>query len=283
MTQPTGFLRHFHDSNRYDLSRYVRFIIEGKQLGWVAKELAPFLAQKFDFLVATADALTLVPDLNTFDARSEALGCAIHAIAHHYGAKLRNEMYPIIEKWGDEPLAQIDRAGVPWFGVRGFGVHVNGFVRKSDGLYLWIGERAANRPIDPGKLDNLIGGGQPIGLSIRENVAKEAQEEAGITAELASTARQVGELRYRLERPEGLRSDTLFVFDLELPESFTPCNTDGEVAAFHLWRLDKVAEIIHDTDRFKFNCSLVIIDFMIRHGFMTDAHPEYATIKSFIG
>ena len=183
---------------------------------------------------------------------------------------------------GDDPAAQIDRAAVPWFGVRAWGVHVNGFTRKKDGIYLWIGERAANRPADPGKLDNLIGGGQPIGLTAEENLCKEAKEEAGIDAPLALTAKPAHTIDYLLERNDGLRTDTLFIYDLELPEGYTPRNTDGEVAAFHLMPLAEAAALVRETDKFKFNCNLVVTDFLMRQGFITAQDKEYAELAKWL-
>ncbi len=277
-----GFLRHFQACNACDLDKFTPFTIGDAQLGWIKKELAAVLPRAMDFFVSRPNGIALAPHLDHFSTRSEALAVAAAWVAQRYGANLRNEMYPIIRQWGDKPLAQIDRAAVPWFGVKGFGVHVNGFVRKPDGIHLWVSERAANRQIDPGKLDNLIGGGQPIGLSIEENLCKEAKEEAGIAAALAKTAKQVRPISYRIERHNGMRDDTLFVFDLELPEGYMPHNTDGEVASFELMPLEKVAALVRDTDKFKFNCNLVIIDFLVRHGFLTLAHGEYEKIISFL-
>lgn len=278
-----GFLRHFLACNQHDLSRFVPFYIGATKLGWITKELAGLLGAEIDLFRPHADGLALAPHLDSFAARSDALEVAAKWIAKRYGRALRNEMYPVLEKWGDKPLAKIDRAAVPWFGIRGFGVHVNGFVRKKDGLYLWTGERAKDRQVDPGKLDNLIGGGQPIGLTLEENLQKEAQEEAGIGPLLAKKAKQAGTISYMAGRQLGLRNDTLFVFDLELPEDFQPRNTDGEVAAFYLWPLSEVAEIVRDTDRFKFNCNLVIIDFLMRHDFLTKANGEYDKILHYLG
>jgi hypothetical protein len=100
--------------------------------------------------------------------------------------------------------------------------------------------------------------------------------------QLAMKAKPVREIRYLLERHGGIRNDTLFVYDLELPEGYTPRNTDGEVANFRLMPLPEVAKIVNDTDRFKFNCNLVIIDFMMRHGFLTPDHAEYGEINEFL-
>ena len=277
-----GYLRHFQACNKHDLTKFAPFTIGAKQVGWVTKELAALLPLEMDFFRPHKNGIALAPYLDSFSARSDALAAAAGWISARSNQPLRKEMYPVLEKWGDKPLAQIDRQAVPWFGVKAFGVHVNGFTRKKDGIYLWVGERAKDRQIDPDKLDNLIGGGQPIGLSIEDNLIKEAKEEAGIDAALARTAKQVRVLEYMCERQGGLRNDALFLFDLELPDGYTPRNTDGEVAAFHLMSLSEVAEIIRTTDRFKFNCNMVIIDFLMRHGSIEKTHPEYIEIRKYL-
>ncbi|MDE1901731.1 MAG: DUF4743 domain-containing protein [Alphaproteobacteria bacterium] len=277
----SGYVRHFIACNRHDLAGFAPLFIGGARYGYVPRELADMLPQTGLFH-AVPDGIALDPSFADFETRSDALMRATRWIAETHGKKLRHEMYAVVEKWGDAPVAQIDRVAVPWFGVRAWGVHVNGFVRKQDGIHLWVGERAADRPADPGKLDNIIGGGQPFGLSVEDNLCKEALEEAGIERALALTARPAPSIDYRVERHGGLRSDTLFIYDLELPSGFTPRNTDGEVAAFHLMPLRDVAALVRDTDRFKFNCNLVIIDFMMRHGFIGPQDMEYEELKKWL-
>ncbi len=76
-----------------------------------------------------------------------------------------------------------------------------------------------------------------------------------------------------------LKPDVQFCFDLELPDGFTPHNTDGEIESFHLWPVKEFAEKVCDTDEFKFNCNLVAIDFLIRHGVITpDNTPDYLAL-----
>ena len=55
---------------------------------------------------------------------------------------------------------------------------------------------------------------------------------------------------------------------------------DGEVDAFYLWSINKVRDILEQTDDFKFNSGLVVIDFMVRHGFIDADEPAYADIVS---
>ena len=261
----TGFLRHFHACNQRDLDKFCPFFVHGQQYGWILKALIPTFLKQDNLYLAANGGLELNPEYDSFKSRSAALAATAQTLSEHYGVKLRNEMYPIIQNWGDNPLAEIDRAAVPWLGVKGFGIHVNGYVQKSDGIHLWIGERATDRLIDPGKLDNMVGGGQPIGLTLLENLCKEAEEEAGLPAEIALQSKEIRPLQYMVERHNGLRNDVLFIYD------------------FHLLPIAEVAALVHDTDRFKFNCSMVIADFLMRHGFLQYDHPEYADLQAYIG
>jgi hypothetical protein len=167
---------------------------------------------------------------------------------------------------------------VPYFGVRAFGIHVNGYVRRGAELSMWIATRARDKPTYPGMLDNMVAGGQPIGLSLWDNLLKEAAEEASIPAELARRARPVGAVTYCHETAAGIKPDCMFCYDLELPPEFEPRPGDGEVEAFELWPLERVAEVVRESNRFKFNCNLVIVDFLVRHGRIPQGDPDHAEI-----
>jgi hypothetical protein len=74
-----------------------------------------------------------------------------------------------------------------------------------------------------------------------------------------------------MARAEGLRRDLLHCYDLDLPEDFAPSATDGEVASFELWPIGRVLQTVRDTDDFKFNVNLVLIDLFLRRGLIADA------------
>jgi 8-oxo-dGTP pyrophosphatase MutT (NUDIX family) len=99
-----------------------------------------------------------------------------------------------------------------------------------------------------------------------QTLVKEAGEEAGIQPALAATAIETGSVSYAMDRPEGLRRDRLVCYDLELPEDFCPHAADGEVESFELWPVRRVFERVRDTDDFKFNVTLVLIDLFRRLG-----------------
>ena len=275
-----SFLDRIRACNAHDLSGFRSFEVEGHRIGWIRHALADQLPDVDPGFVVTADRVTLAPEVRDFEARSAVLEHAAQFLVEQGAVKsLRNEFYPVMPAWGAEPLMRVDRAVVAQFGVAAYGLHVNGFVRQPDGgLSLWIGRRARDREIAPGQLDNLIAGGQPIGLTLAENLAKEAQEEAGIDAELAAKAMPVGAVTYLMETEAGLKPDTLFLYDLELDPGFEPTNTDGEVETFELWPLDRVAESVRTTNDWKFNVNLVIIDFLVRHGWLKPDEPDYLEI-----
>ena len=62
---------------------------------------------------------------------------------------------------------------------------------------IWLARRAKNKDVDPGKLDNLVGGRISRGMSPTETMYKEAFEEAGITKDMARISRAAGALRDR--------------------------------------------------------------------------------------
>ena len=191
----------------------------------------------------------------------------------------RAEPFPVMEEWGDPPLLILERAACPHFGVRAWGVHMNGYVRREGGLHLWVATRARDKPSYPGMLDNMVAGGQPHGIGLYDNMVKECAEEAGIPADIAARLHGVGALSYCHLAKDGVKPDQIFCYDLELPADFAPVNQDGEIENFELWPIEDVAARIRDGFDFKFNCNLVIIDFLIRHGVITpENEPCYMAL-----
>jgi len=225
-------------------------------LGYVQPEFAATLASVCHDITLAPGRLNLAP--NALPRLNEIAAAA--------GAPRRAENFDVRETADGPPLAILDRGALPSFGVIGVGVHLNGLVERPDGWHLWIGKRAADKKLDPGKLDNLVAGGVPAGYTPLQTLIKEAAEEAALPDSLASQSRQVGRFAYNMERPEGLRRDVVFAYDLILPETFRPTPTDGEVESFELWPLARALDEVTETQNFKFNVNLVLIDLFIRFG-----------------
>ena len=279
-----SFLDRIAACNNADLTPLLPFTIAGRQVGWVAPGFAERLVAFPDVFAVGGVTVALAPHLDTPARRSAAVERALERLAADGVVKgWRGERYPVLPlssgpQGGGKMLMAMERAAIPHFGIRAYGVHMNGFVRRRGGIHLWIGRRAKDKPTYPGMLDNMVAGGQPVGLSVKENLLKECREEAAIPRALSRRARPVGMVSYGYQGPDGFKPDVLYCYDLELPPDFKPRNTDGEIESFRLWPLAKVAATVRDTEKFKFNCNLVIIDFLVRHGAIGPDDKDYLAI-----
>jgi hypothetical protein len=94
------------------------------------------------------------------------LVCAHAHLTHLQGmfSGWRNELYPVTAAFDAQPALLLERAAAPYFGIRAYGVHVNGYVVGADGSKkLWVARRSATKQTWPGKLDHIVAGGQVSG------------------------------------------------------------------------------------------------------------------------
>jgi len=132
-------------------------------------------------------------DLDTQRATLRAAEDAYDRAADHL-SKARQSNAARLDKAVMAELAplKMERAACPHFGVRAWGVHMNGYVRCDDALHMWVATRARDKPTYPGMLDNMVAGGQPHGIGLYDNMVKECAEEAGIPFGIAARLRSVG-------------------------------------------------------------------------------------------
>lgn len=270
-----SLLRHIRTCNAWDAPRFRPLVHAGARLGLVRDDNAARLARFPAAFKVGADAVEVVAkgDRATLTARIDDVVEAL--VAQGAVAKYRHEYFAVAERWGAAPRFDLDRGAVPFFGARAYGVHLNGWRRDGGGLKLWIGRRAPDKLVAPDKLDNLVAGGIGRGHGLDETLLKEGEEEAAMPRALTARATPAGAISYRMGTAGGVRDDVLFVYDIETPADFTPRNTDGEIVSFALMDAAAAVARVHDTDDFKFNVNLVIIDFALRHGVIGPDDPEY--------
>ena len=182
----------------------------------------------------------------------------------------RDERYASRRRSTRRVVLHIERGAARYFGVRTWAVHVNGIVRTARSMSMWLARRSPTKAIDPGMLDNLVGGGISAGLSVEATVVKESWEEAGIGDALAATRAS------RRHRPCRARAagrhcsaKPYFVHDLDLPADFRPVNQDGEAIEHRLVDVDDAAPLIAidaGPDEVTVDASVVVLDFLLRHG-----------------
>ncbi|CAA6798563.1 MAG: NUDIX hydrolase, associated with Thiamin pyrophosphokinase [uncultured Sulfurovum sp.] len=273
-----SYMDKINECNNYEESNKVPFLLDGMRVGQVFKKNEAYCLES-GFFVRDAEGLTLKNDYETFDTRTEVLSTfAKNALADGIIDRYMNENYPILASVSSASLAFIDRGVSTFLGTLSFGQHLNAYVMTDEGMKMWIGRRAYDKGYESGKLDHLVAGGLPHDLSPWENLKKECYEEAGMSEELALESKEVGFVSYKYDYTQGGKEDIIYCYDLELTEDFVPHCTDGEVEEFYLMPIEEVAILVRDTDEFKLNCNLVIIDFLVRHGYLGVEDEDYVEI-----
>lgn len=271
---PAGLIRQLRRYPSFDPARYRRFIVVGRHVGWIGSNLARRLGDFPKVFDCTGTDIHLRSELSNVEARSKAMAEVLAELrAEGRIPGWRDELYPVNRRFDEPPLLLMERGAAPIFGTITYGINVNGLV--DGGSRVWVARRSTTKQVDPGKLDVIVGGGQPYGFSPFENLLKECAEEASIPISLAMKANPVSVITLMIEAEEGLRVGFQFNYDLELPARFKPVNKDGEVAEFQLWPVAKLLESLRSADDFMYDVALAKIDLLIRHGFIGPEEPDY--------
>ena len=273
-----SLLRHIHACNTYRPERFLPLFVGGERVGLVRHDNAEILRRFPRVIESASDGLRILPRDDRAGVTAALDEVVEVLVAEGRIAKWRNEVFAITPRWGEAPLFMLDRGAVSFFGVRAYGVHLNGYRRVHDRIWLWIGRRNPVKVVAPGKLDNMVAGGVGGGLGALATLVKEAGEEASVPASLIAKAHAASAVTYKMEVPQGLRDDVLFVYDLETPDDFEPRNTDGEIVEFILMEAREALARVRDTDDFKFNVNLILIDFALRHGLLTPEDPGFLAL-----
>jgi 8-oxo-dGTP pyrophosphatase MutT (NUDIX family) len=269
LVAPAGNLRPLHAGNAI--------------AGWLDDARAARLAGFAEVFAVNHAGVSFLPALRDEPSRTEAMANVAATLAAE-GAltKWRNELYAVAPAFGAPPWFRIERAAARYFGVHTWAAHINGVVRGPAQARMWFARRSPDKAIDPLKLDNLVGGGIAAGATLAETLAKEAWEEAGLAADLASRALPAGAVHLWREQPDGLQSETIFVHDLKLPDDFVPANQDGEAIEHRLVTLIEAARLIAQSegpDEVTADASLVVLDFLLRYGVIASTSPMCDALK----
>ncbi|OTA02727.1 thiamine pyrophosphokinase [Trichoderma parareesei] len=202
----------------------------------------------------------------------------------------RNELWPVYDRKGGLVFS-VERAAMGLFGTTRYGVHMVAYVEHPTapyGIKIWVPKRAANKSTFPGMLDNTVAGGLMTGEDPFECILREADEEASLPDALVrGSAEWVGNVTYiYITEAEHVGEDGYiypecqWVYDLKLPADVVPQPKDGEVEEFRLCDVDEIKRDLR-AGKYKPNCALVLINFFIRRGILTEANEsELAAIQA---
>jgi 8-oxo-dGTP pyrophosphatase MutT (NUDIX family) len=258
--------------------------LDGNAVGRIDGVRAARLAAFAEVFDSAAGDLRLAASTPDRGARTTAIDRVTRALARDgLLSTWRDERYAVAVEFGAATLVDIERAAARYFGVRTYAVHLNGLVESDGGLTMWLARRSRTKGIDPGMLDNLVGGGIATGYGVLDTLRKEAWEEAGIPAALAARARPQGSIDICRVQPQGLQRETVFVYDLVLDGNFVPANQDGEAIEHRRVTLSDAAELIAADDRadeVTADASLVILDCLLRHGVLGPESPGLRALSA---
>jgi len=262
----------------------VPLIVDGRVAGRITPGRVHRLAEFTTVFERRGQALALAP--GTPQARSAALADVAAALASEGALSAwRDERYAVAPTLDAPPWFELERAAARYFGIRTYAAHVNGLVREPDRVTMWIARRSATKAIDPGMLDNLVGGGVAAGTSVAATVVKECAEEAGIGATLAGRARLMDTLHIVRLHPDGLQDEVVFAHDLWLPPDFAPANKDGEVTDHHRFTLKEVGERLANDEgagAMTLDAALVALTALLREGTFADDRPGHAALDALL-
>lgn len=252
------------------------FTVDGVLAGWMKKSFAERLEEWPEYFVLRPRGVGMMGHFESAAHRSAAIAEVVETLATQDVIRgWRGELVTVAETYYSPPLFHVERAASRYFGLTMYASHLNGLTARNGQPYMWLARRAESKHIDPGKLDNMAAGRIARGYSASQTLAKEALEEAGIPPELAAQAREAGAVRCRREVEEGLHNEIIFVYDLILPESFTPQNQDGEVASFECVPITDLLKRLESPAQFTADAALVIVDCLLRRGYLTSDRDDY--------
>ena len=147
LAEANGLMARIEENNNLQgkhLSKdFLPFTVQGKTYGYVTPDFANICAQYPAFTYDNG-AVMLSDSLNTPEKRTNAILSINRDMCERNIIKgWREEMLPVVEHFSSEPIFLIERAAYSYFGAKGYGVHVNGYVRGEEGevVKLWVARR----------------------------------------------------------------------------------------------------------------------------------------------
>ena len=261
----------------------VPFYVREHAVGWLRPSFADLLRRWPHVFEVTASYVTLRAMPDTVHGRSTAMAEVTQALERDGVIRgWRNEPVSVSNHYAAPELLRIERAATRHFGMMAYAAHLTGLTRRKGEPHLWIARRAADKSVDPDRLDNLVGGRISCGYTVDETIVKEAWEEAGIPADLMKGVACASVVRVEYSVPEGLHREVIFAHDLWLPEEFRPQNQDGEVARLYCLTIPEAIEAIL-AGEFTLDAGAVTVDALLRNAVLAPEDPQYLDLVRLLG
>ncbi len=268
-----------------DLSQFIKVYVGEQQIGWTPVEFSKQISSFNDVWYLGPKGLELNATLNGFDERTKAIDETFMALSNagilppmpDYSAFGGIDWFPA--HTNENPLFIVKRFYSPCLGIKINSVMLNGY---NDQGY-WVAKRGTSVDTAPGKLDLITAGALRYQETVFEGLLHEGSDEAGLDEQDLKNAVFTGTLHLPNIHSKGFfTNETFHVFDLDLKDKTPETKLEVEVDGFSLIPFDQLVDILETGSIFKEHIHLVVIDFIIRHGHLTDTHPEYHAVKKLL-
>ncbi|MFK7964779.1 MAG: NUDIX domain-containing protein [Burkholderiaceae bacterium] len=221
------------------------FEIEDRVVGSVSLPDAQLLSTQVPGVELSDDALSILP-ICAPDAPAVLQAMALVLRDNGRSNRWRDEDLPVCADDGTL-MGKVERGCSRPLGIRTFAVHLIGCVEQpGQAQSFWLQRRAPDKDVDPGMLDTLAGG--LVGMNEQGNameafvpaLAREVEEEAGLTREQYAPPVRVGSWRIQAPVEGGYMVEDLLVWRAAVNPGCVPANQDGEVSEFLLLTRDEL-------------------------------------------
>lgn len=248
LTEIESLLQAYRQKTRHEIpDDRIPFEIEDRIVGSVTLPDAELLSFQVPGVELIDGTLSILP-ICAPDAPAVLQAMAIELRNAGRSNRWRNEDLPVCADDGTL-MGKVERGCARVLGIRTFAVHLIGLVEQSaQPLSFWLQRRAASKDVDPGMLDTLAGG--LVGMNNRGDamealvpaLAREVEEEAGLTDAQYATPKQVGSWRIEAPVHGGYMVEDLLVWHAAIADGCVPENQDGEVSEFMLLSRDELVD-----------------------------------------
>lgn len=281
-----SLITHFKYFNKINFNKFLTFKIADFNIGYVYKPLAvkisSWFSNNFDINSESLILYKLQNKVINFNNLTEFFNkIAVKLLSEKIIPQITQEYFKVTPLNSDKELFKIERTLLPLFAIRARGIHLNAYVVKNNHIYIWIAKRSKSKLLYPGKLDNLVAGAISYGYNAFNTVIKESFEEASISKDLVKNAILTQTLHYLYPYKNGIRNDTMYIYNLELPLDFIPKQNDGEVEEFFLIEASEVLDLMNsNSNNFKFNSAIAIISFLVNKQLINKKNTHYKSITA---
>lgn len=280
-----SFLDKIQKFKSADTTGFVKLFVGTQCFGMTLPALAKEMATYSAVWCLRDDGLSLHPDLHDFTTRSDALDAMLRDLS----ARDILPHEPDYSQFGGTdwfPVGGADRKINPLFKMRRFytrflGVQVdcvmiNGYQR--DGY--WAAVRSQNVHYEQGKHDLMVAGCVLIEHTIDEEALDEGKKECGLSAKDMPFVKHVQTIQMLSHNRAGyLINEIFYIYDYDTTDRFTPYVVDEfEVDRFDLLGFDDMIKRIRNGESFRSEVMVVMIDFLLRHGYIPPEDPEYPAL-----